>query len=100
MNRVRARHAQVLEQLNNWTSSAVTLRLIVSAEAFSVFHTGFLCRLTETEDVFVFEPNEGGGVFVCSPSECPSFITWTDTYTLVKFRNGKIVLKLMEDFLM
>ena len=93
------RTSQVLKQLNDWVKSTVQLRLIVSAEAFSVFHTGRLQKLGGSDNIFYIEPNEGGGVFEISPSDCPTLIQRTDEYTIVCFCNGKLTpLTLMEYF--
>jgi hypothetical protein len=93
------RRSKVLKQLRNWVESETVLRLITSAQAFSVFHTGRLQTLDGSDDIFYVEPNEGGGVFEISPSDCPTLIERTDEYTIVCFCNGKLTpLKLMEYF--
>jgi hypothetical protein len=88
-----------LKQLNSWSTSGTLLRLVVSAQPlFSIFHTGSVCKLAGPDDIFYLEPNEGGGVLEFSPSGCPVFIEHTEKRTTVMFGNGKIALKLMENF--
>ena len=91
------RTSEAVRQLNDWVKSAIHLMLIVSAEPFSVFHTGHLQKL-DHDDVYYVEPNEGGGVFEFSPSDCRPAIHRTEAYTLVSFSKGEIGLKLMENF--
>jgi hypothetical protein len=91
------RTSGVLKQLNDWVQSETVLRLIVSAEAFSVFHTGCLQKLPGDNDVFYLEPSEGGGTFEFSPSDCRATSHREDDWTAVSFSKGKsIVLKLLE----
>lgn len=93
------RRSKVLKQLKNWVESETVLRLIISEQAFSVFHTGRLQKLDGSDDIFYVEPNEGGGVFEISPSDCPTLIQRTDEYTVVCFCNGELTpLTLMEYF--
>lgn len=93
------RTSEAVKQLNDWVESAIMLRLIISAaEVFSVFHTGHLQKFDGSDDVFYLEPNEGGGVFEVSSSECRPVIDRTEDYTLVSFSKGEIALKLMENF--
>jgi hypothetical protein len=87
----------VLSQLNDWVQSETVLRLILSAEAFSVFHTGCLQKLPGDNDIFYLEPAEGGGTFELSPSACRTAINRQGDWTAVAFSKGNsIVLKLLE----
>jgi hypothetical protein len=90
------RSSEVLKQLNDWVNSETPLMLIVSAEAFSVFHTGCLQKLHGNNDIFYVEPAEGGGTFEFSPSDCRTAIHREKDWITVSFYKGSSALKLLE----
>jgi hypothetical protein len=89
--------AKALKQLNEWSQSSATLKLIVSAGPLRVWYVGHLSKLTDL-NIFFFKPNEGGGAFEFSPSQCPPVIQRTDIYTTVSFREERVALNLLEWF--
>jgi hypothetical protein len=93
---------EAIEQLNHWSKSEVTVKLVVRPRIqgpFCVCHTGCVRKFpSDVYDIFYLEPNEGGGTFEFDPDTCQPTIRRTKTYTQVCFTEGGVSLFLLELF--
>jgi hypothetical protein len=90
---------EAIKQLNQWSKSEVTVKLIVKLGPFIVWHSGCVRKFgADADNIFYVEPNQGGGTFEFEPSDCQLTIRRTKTYTEICFSQEGVSLFLFEYF--
>lgn len=93
----RSGTSQAIQQLNEWSKSEVTVKLVVKLGPFIACHIGCVRKFgADADNIFYVEPDEGGGTFAFSPSDDQPSIRRNMTCTEVCFSRRGVSLILFE----
>ena len=82
----RSGTSQAIAQLNEWSKSEVTVKLVVKLGPFITCHLGCVRKFgSDADNIFYLEPDDGGGTFEFSPSDNRPTIRRNKTCTEVCF---------------
>jgi hypothetical protein len=85
---------EAIEQLNKWSKSEETVKLIVRLGPVTVHHGGRVSKFADK--LFYFKPNGGGGMFSFNLFDSQTTIERTDAS--VCFSQGGVSMSLQELF--